>query len=273
MTETTILFSELQGCLMRDGYYGFKSDDSETVIKETRYGIGAVTTVKNDIPANLEITLNTLFDSRAHDESFSKIKCQYDQLPCKGNKHQLLIYLWIELGLPGYREGQRIGCKFWKRDALEYWQNDFEIMKTELMEFLREKKYPLPSYFFPDEPDNTTNKLQNTEKEYDRSVYNLTVLLPRLEEELKETSNINPESMADLREKKRAIDKIKNEIASIRNGSAAGLKESPVERKQRLHAWFYEEKRLKGEYGALQRTAKREGISRQFLSEILKRET
>ena len=48
-------------------------------------------------------------------------------------------------------------------------------------------------------------------------------------------------------------------------------KESPAERKKRLKTWVQEECRVRGESGALKRTAKREGITRQTLSGILYR--
>jgi len=48
-------------------------------------------------------------------------------------------------------------------------------------------------------------------------------------------------------------------------------KETQAQRKQRLKIWFREEVRSGGERGAINRAAKREGISRQRLSIILKR--
>lgn len=64
-----------------------------------------------------------------------------------------------------------------------------------------------------------------------------------------------------------------SEIRAIEHEDAilVPANETADERKQRLQAWFEEEQR-KNPHGAQKRTAKREGISRQTLSAILKRD-
>ncbi|TLS68641.1 hypothetical protein FEF65_02745 [Mariprofundus erugo] len=58
-----------------------------------------------------------------------------------------------------------------------------------------------------------------------------------------------------------------------RNGNTPELAiiESPEERKERLQHWLEQEVRMRGKSGAINRTAEREGISRQRLSQILDR--
>jgi len=69
---------------------------------------------------------------------------------------------------------------------------------------------------------------------------------------------------------------VNTELENFEGSKAKNLthmreEESPAERKQRLDSWYQEECRLRGESGAIRRTAEREGIKRQTLSDILKR--
>jgi hypothetical protein len=77
-----------------------------------------------------------------------------------------------------------------------------------------------------------------------------------------------PESIAARKEKKSEIDSLKIQIDAISNGKDDH--EAPADRKQRLKEWLKEEQSSRGERGAIVRTAKREGISRQRLGQILK---
>lgn len=60
-------------------------------------------------------------------------------------------------------------------------------------------------------------------------------------------------------------------ILPERISSSLNAKESPAERKARLHEWFEEETLVNGKRGALTRTAKRERITPQTLRSILNR--
>ncbi len=60
-------------------------------------------------------------------------------------------------------------------------------------------------------------------------------------------------------------------IVAIYSGTNPDNQETPDQRKQRLETLFQEEQDQRGERGALKRTAEREGITRQTLTEILNR--
>ncbi|MCB0072239.1 MAG: hypothetical protein KDE20_12305 [Caldilineaceae bacterium] len=63
-----------------------------------------------------------------------------------------------------------------------------------------------------------------------------------------------------------------NFLLPERISAALKAKETPAERKARLHKWFDEEVKLRGARGATTRTASREGIKYQTLKAILKRD-
>ena len=65
------------------------------------------------------------------------------------------------------------------------------------------------------------------------------------------------------------LDIQESHLESLQREYEAMEKESPEQRKQRLEAWFKEEKQHGP--GALNRTAEREGVKRQTVAKILKR--
>jgi len=72
----------------------------------------------------------------------------------KYDAHRELIYLWCSFrGLTAYRDNQPLDWGW--RDFIKHWDADFAVDKHELREFLRSQHMPLPTYFFPDEPDRT----------------------------------------------------------------------------------------------------------------------
>ena len=105
--------------------------------------------------------------------------------------------------------------------------------------------------------------------EFDQAFQEFSVDLPRLLAELAELMAIQPETMEARKHKKTEIADIQKQIDAIKSPDKI-IDETPAERKKRLEEWFDKES-LRGDRGALQRTAKREGISRQALREILDR--
>ena len=131
---SAISLSKLHHYLLQDPYYGVKNSEIASVIEE-------------------------IYNDRLHDRTFDEFKRRYLRWPCKTDAHRHLIYLWIGLGLPAYRNGSRIGWDFEVHDSLEYWLQDFNFDPDELKSFLREKGFVLPVYFYPDDPDNSQNKM------------------------------------------------------------------------------------------------------------------
>ena len=246
--ERTITFGELHHYMMLDPFYGLTSTATDSII-------------------------NAIYRESAGNALYRHFRERFSSLPSKGETgpQRHLIYIWCGLmGLPTYRDGSPLG---WQReDFLDNWtQENFDFRLGELKIFLRHHSWPLPATFFPDEPDNAQRKVALDEAEYARAFSDFAVALPQLEKELEELQNIQPESMEAHLQRKTEIDIIKRKIAAIRNGNNKSGQETPDERKQRLQGWFQEERLLRGERGAQTRTAEREGITRQTLSQILKR--
>jgi hypothetical protein len=90
------------------------------------------------------------------------------------------------------------------------------------------------------------------------------------------------QKLADLNKTRHEGDPLKMEaqerLSATLHNELSGLideyqkTETPSDRKKRLHSWLQDESKLGGETSALNRTAAREGIARQTLSSILKRE-
>lgn len=147
---------------------------------------------------------------------------------------------------------------------------------NELKAFLRHHSWPLPSAFFPAEVDNTLRKVALSKDEFDQAFYHAGVILPHLEEKLAELKKIQPESMAALSEKEMKIKQLERQISDplssqhkTSSSEHNNEKETPIKRKKRLQSWYKEECKLRGERGAYNRTAKREGIARQTISKLL----
>lgn len=241
----TITFEQLHHFMMLDPYYHVKASATESII-------------------------NSIYRANADNPLYRSFKNRFSVLPCKKDHQRHLIYLWCGMmGLPSYRDGTALNWG-WK-GFLDNWTQDFDIRLSELQDFLRQHSWPLPSTFFPDDADNTKNKVAQSGEEYDRAWDDFVIQLPKLEEELAELQKIQPESMKALEKKNSEIAKIEREIQNIYAGDNKIKDETPEERKQRLKAWFEQEVNSRGLRGAITRTAKREGITRQTLSTILKR--
>lgn len=107
------------------------------------------------------------------------------------------------------------------------------------------------------------------DKSFESAFIEFSEDLPELKRELTELNNIQPENMVARNQKQLEIQRIEKQIADILSGGGKRKGETPAERITRLKNWLNEEISSKGDRGAQARTAKREGISRQRLSEIL----
>jgi|GEM_PF-5612432 len=211
--------------------------------------------------------IRSIYKEHAHDPRFRNFRDGFSLKPCKSEAQQHLIYIWCALmGLPAYRDGKLLAWS--ANDFLSNWTADFDLNRTELQGFLRQHELPLPTYYFPDEIDNTERKVALDDETYAQA-NDFAVELPRLENKLDELESCRPETWQDKKERDEAIAEVQQQIQVIKSGGSND--ETPDQRKQRLESWLAEEKRLRGERGALTRTAEREGIKRQTLSAILKK--
>lgn len=190
----------------------------------------------------------------------------FDCIPCKGKKQLEMIYLWCGfLGLPTYHNGEEF--KLNSDVLLKNWEQDFYIKLDHLKTFLRENDLPLPSALFPNDSDTTDIRSEAEEEGKNKAFFEFNVVIPELEKDLEELKCIKPDSMQDRRDKQIEIKAIEEKIEKIKNDGLT-IKETPIQRRERLKSWLKEED-LKNHRGAKQRTAKREGITRQRLSQII----
>jgi len=240
-----ITFDEFHHCMMLDPYYGVESIATNSIIA-------------------------SLYRKHVDSVMYRQFEKKFSLLPCKDDRQRHLIYLWCGLmELSVYREGDAIDWQW--QDFLENWTQDFDIQRVELKHFLRQHLLPLPVALFGEETDNTKRKITLDEEEYSRAFDDFTIKIPQLEADLEELKKIQPESMEARQQKKIEIENIERQIENIYSGNHKDDNETPTQRRQRLKKWYQEEIRLRGRQGSLNRTAKREGITRQTLSIILKR--
>ena len=250
--ELSVTFKELEHVLQHDPYYGVTASvATECLIRD----------IYSD---NADNVLFRQFKSRY--SSFASFKSTPPQ--------RELIYIWCGLlNLPTYVNDEMYD---WNWDNIFKVETlDFSIKKNDLEAFSRNHSYPLPHALFPDEKDNTQYKVELEDDEFDQAIHEInTSLLEDKEQQLAILQNITINGTEDY---DRYIYKVENLTAEIEDiktelGISKPENESPTERKTRLHKWLKEEDlKLNGKRGSLKKTAEREGISRQALSEILNR--
>lgn len=218
---------------------------------------------------SIDSVIDRIYQSNSNNALFGQFYDNFQNLRIKTDKQRHLIYLWCGLmGLPCSINNNVITWHW--SDYLTNWTKDFDIYIDDLKEFLRQHSLPLPMHFFPDDIDNTKKKSELNSTDSKITMHEFETLLPKLEKELMLLTNIQPESMAAHHEREKKIKKVQLQIDSLKNGNYSKMKETPKERKTRLKEWLEEELK-QGERGAITRTAKREGITRQALSKIVKR--
>ncbi|PLY12830.1 MAG: hypothetical protein C0631_15890 [Sedimenticola sp.] len=191
--QTAIVrFEELHHYLMLDPFYGVESAATESVI-------------------------NGIYRENADNQLFQQFSHRFSLAPCKTDKQRHLIYLWCGLmGLHAYRGEQPLN---WDReDYLEHWTDDFDLELNEIKTFLRKHNWPLPTWFFPDDVDNTERKMALDDKEFETAFHDFAVTLPQLEKELAEIEAIQPHSMKERREKFIEKNQIEQQIIAIKTG-------------------------------------------------------
>lgn len=187
--DINISFNELHHYMQLDSYYG------------------------NNSIATLSI-INGLYNTNSDNDLFQRFDKRFSQLPCKGDQVRHLIYYWCGLmQLPTYLNGSPTN---WQReDFLDNWMKDFDLNLGELKNFLRANSWPLPVKVFPNETDNTQNKVSLDEAEFEHAFNDFSVILPKLKYELAELLNIQPENIEALKYKKTEIERLEQQIAEI----------------------------------------------------------
>ena len=115
---------------------------------------------KNDdkevMPTHSHTVVKRIYQQRYHVTQTHQFRDTFALKFFKKDIHRELIYLWVKfLDLPAYDCGVKLDWEW--RDFLKNWDADFEFKKEELRDFLRNQELPLPTYFFYDDSDNTTN--------------------------------------------------------------------------------------------------------------------
>lgn len=240
--DTIISFTDLHQVLNLDLFFGLQSGATDSYIGE-------------------------FYREKPRKTEHLSFRFYFDSIPCKGHKQLEMIYLWCGfLGLPAYHDDIEFNLN--NEVLSKLWEKDFYIKLDNLKTFLRHNDLPLPSALFPKESDSTDERIAFEQKGFNQAFYEFDIVLPALESELEELKSIQPESMEAYEKKQAAIKEKTDEIEKIKKGDSK-LSETPSERKERLERWLKEET-IKRSSGALKRTADREGISRQRLSQILK---
>ncbi|MBV1884532.1 MAG: hypothetical protein KUG82_23025 [Pseudomonadales bacterium] len=266
-SQFRVSLDELHLALCHDPYYGFEP----ALLRKINYSefgpiIPSHTDDKDAPTPNKSIPIiESLYRDHESNVIFAGFQRQFSVKPCKANHQLHLLLLWCgPMGLPSHQNNELMRCQ--PMDYLENWTQEFEIQLDDLKDFLRENNLPLPVAYFPTYADNTKNKTTVDATKFQQ----YAVELPQLENRLAELKQIQPENMTEDAAKQDAVSKIEKQIQLIIAPEKEGSTETPEEREQRLKRWFAEETQKKPN-GALRRTAEKEGITRQTLSEILKR--
>jgi len=197
-----VSFSELHHILQLDPYYGLSSGATPSLIR-------------------------TIYEGNEDKNSYHNFKTRFSFLPCKSEQQRHLLYIWCGLmGLTTYQNGRPTTWKW--QDYLKHWTTDFDIDIGELRSFLRKNEYPLPIAVYPDELDNTKNKVMRSDEEFTRAFHEFAVLLPALKADLDELQKIQPESIAARQEKKKEIAAIEKQIAAIYRSKSVDDAQEPT---------------------------------------------
>jgi len=161
--------------------------------------------------------VNDLHNKHSGNDLIQRFDNRFSRLPCKGDHVRHLIYFWCGfMQLPAYLNGSRIN---WQReDFIDNWTKNFDLNLDELKSFLRANNWPLPVMIFPNEMDNTQNKVSLDKAEYERIFNDFADKLPKLVAELAELKEIQPANMKERQLKKDEITNLEKQIDEIRFG-------------------------------------------------------
>jgi len=198
--DISISFNELHHYMQLDPFYGNNSIATMSIV-------------------------NGLHKKNSNNDLYQRFDKRFNQLPCKGEHVRHLIYYWCGLmQLPTYLNKSPTN---WQReDFLDNWMKDFDLNLGELKNFLRANNWPLPVNIFPNEVDNTENKVSMDETEFERAFNDFSVILPKLKYKLAELLDIKPENIKALKYKNAEIERFKQQIAEIMGSSDISHKQT-----------------------------------------------
>lgn len=173
----------------------------------------------------------------------------------------------------------------------------FESLTVALRDWFDKPLAALPGYqrhryekdFFPQLWDQLTSEQRQSAAEqrdyqYDPEMevnrnqwFDLFQRMKEVKQQIDAWKAIPATTAGELASKEVRLAELKEILSNMQTQVKSGIltenpkRESPQERKCRLEIWYQEERRLRGDRGAKSRTAKRERISRQALSQILNR--
>lgn len=191
-SPAAIRVRELETYMRLDPFYGIDSDRPEALLEE-------------------------IYEDNAGSPRFQSFRRRYLQIPFKNQHQHHLVLLWCGLmGLPAYRDNQSLTWE--PREFLDHWSADFDLQSEELKEFLRDNHWPLPTWFFPHEIDNTYRKLALGKSAYDAAVHKYLVQLPEHYRELEELREARPNSMEERTAKKEELQNLEHRILELERG-------------------------------------------------------
>jgi len=132
-----ISIKDLQDYMVLDPYYG-------ATVPGAKHPLGVVRTI-----------IDSIYVQHRYDPVFTRFRERWSQSFLSAFAHQHhLACLWFGLmGLRSYVDGKATN---WKgEEFISRWAVNFEVDRSELKQFLRDQRLPLPAHIFPEEPDNT----------------------------------------------------------------------------------------------------------------------
>jgi len=159
--------------------------------------------------------LNNLYALHESKNIFTNFYKQYSQLPCKGERHRHLVFLWCGLfDLPIYNHAKE-QINWMDFDFRKNWRRDFLIRNDQLKIFLRAQQLPLPDEVFNNDLDNTSSHLALGKTRFSNFRKLICDVLPVLEKNKIDLYNTTELSYSDLNTRNAEIEKLTFQIDAI----------------------------------------------------------
>jgi hypothetical protein len=117
-----------------------------------------------------------------------------------------LIHAWCGLArLETYEPGQGTSTGWFGWDWVEHGHGRLEIDRDQFKHFLRKKTLPLPSFWFPESPDNS-QRWRHLAANAGRNCWDELVLLGRIEDEIAAWQDMPAASVTERLERDRQVE-------------------------------------------------------------------
>ena len=272
--QERVSFEELHSLLQTDVYYGFQFPYVKIPVTSDEKPFESV----EDPPScdKTDSIISSIYKEHSSNSIFTRFRTDFGWLPCSGDSHRHLIFIWC--GLLGLKY-QRNSCtpNQPRSDLLNNWMRDFDIGKQDLKLFLRKNSWPLPVTYFFSEPDNTANKSKKSPKEYLRFCELQLEELPRVQDDLRDLSKAKSETVTEHKAKQQEQSEKEKRIQMIKEGRDPDKKPARKEtRNQRMLAAALEYRKgpKKKSWHWISRTLEKmdiaEGLKKGSIREILR---